>query len=149
MNLPQTPTIFMGDSVRVTATVGTINGQPVLTAPVINTAVLPGGTGVGQPDTLAAAVAASAQNGTLDAAQVAASGTVTAIVQVGGPNQDRVITITDGGGTVDIRIDFKVSGGSQPFVVNDVIRVRGVLVPTPLGKWEIKPRSLAEIVKTN
>jgi hypothetical protein len=111
--------------------------------------VLMAGVGFSPPDSVSTQVAANAGGGARDAGHVAVSGTVSAVVVETGTN-DILLTISDGSGNLVVRLDRDVGFVTGSHKVNDVIRARGVLVPSATSPtWELKPRTLAEIVVTS
>jgi hypothetical protein len=141
------PTIFAGDSVRILGVGAVRNGQPVLVG--VSSAVLLAGVGVSQPDSVSTQVAATAGGGSRDAGQVAVSGKVSAVV-IEPVTNDILVTISDGSGDLVVRLHRVVGFVTGSHKVDDVIRARGVLVPSATSPtWELKPRTIAEIVVTS
>jgi uncharacterized protein YdeI (BOF family) len=139
--------IFAGDSVRILGTVAVRNGQPVLTGS--SSSVLLAGVGTGAPDSVSTKTAAEAAGGSRDAGQVAVSGSVSAVVVEPGTS-DILLTVSDGSGSLVVRLDRDVGFLPGTYSADDVIRARGVLVPDEAGSaWELKPRTLTEVAKTN
>jgi hypothetical protein len=144
LRLPAT-TLFAGDSIRVLGTVAVRNAQPVLIAG--NAVVLQAGVGLPAPDSVTTAVAAGAEAGSRDAAQVAVSGTISASETNGAG--DLVLTIDDGFGPLFVVLDVDVGFPTADYEVGVQVRVRGVLVPASAGThWQLKPRVLADIAVT-
>jgi hypothetical protein len=126
-------------------TVTVRNGQPVLIGNAA--AVLQASVGLPAHDSVTTAVAASADGDDRDADQVAVSGTISAIeTDAAG---DLVLTISDGSGDLRVVLDADVGFPTSGYDVGDTMRARGVLVPMPSGTtWELKPRSIGEVVVT-
>lgn len=140
LNVPASPSILSGYSVRILGTAAVLNGMPVLTASSI--AQVSVGT-LPAPDSVATQVAASADGGTRDAGQVAVSGTVSSVTVSG---SDYILTISDGSGPLEVVLDAQVGFPVGAYKAGDDVRVRGVLVPKSTGStWQLKPRSLGEI----
>jgi hypothetical protein len=136
--------IFVGDSIRILGTTAVRDGQPVLRG--TSSAVLLAGVGAGIPDSVSTQAAATAQGGSRDAGQVAVSGTVNAVAVDG---SDSLLTVSDGTGDLVVRLDRDVGFITGAYKQGDVVRVRGVLVPsTSSPKWELKPRAMTEIAIT-
>jgi hypothetical protein len=147
MQLPAA-TIFAGDSIRILGTISVRNGQPVLNG--ASSAVLLTGVGLPKPDSVSTHTASIAGNGGVrDAGQVAVSGRIRAATTESGTN-DRLLTITDDS-AIDliVRLDADVGFPIGAYLINDIVRVRGVLVPDATGtRWQLKPRNLNEIAVT-
>jgi DNA/RNA endonuclease YhcR with UshA esterase domain len=136
-------TVVRGDSLLVQGVVETVNGQPVLRAAAAPLpTVLFQGAPLPAPDSVSTLVASRAVNGTRDADQFRVRGTVSASVQVG---LDLLLTISDGSGDLVVRLQPAARFPAGIYKVDDVVRVSGVLVPTPTGTWELKPRAVNEI----
>jgi hypothetical protein len=126
-----------GDSVRLLGTTALRDGQPVLidvTTFVISPAQMPA------PTTVTTSVAAKADAGRLDAAQVQIvnatilSGTLTV-------RGDLLLTVNDGSGRLDVFIDRATGVPLSPYVPGALLSASGVLVPAPqAGTWRLKPR---------
>ena len=134
---------FAGDSVRLRGTMATRNGQPVLNMDrqppfVLAIAELP------VLDTLSTAVAASAGS-MLDAALVVIdSARITDTATV---SNDLIVTIDDGSGALEVAFDGDVVFNLGPFLINgaDLLPLKGVLVASGSGSWQLKPRSDADV----
>jgi hypothetical protein len=139
-NVPASPSILTGYSVRILGTAGVVNGMPIMAASSIaqvSVGSLP------TPDSVSTQVAAAADGAARDAGQVAVSGTVTAAITVG---SDIILAISDGSGTLEVVLDAQVGFNSGAYQNGDSIRVRGVLVPKSTGTvWQLKPRALNEV----
>jgi hypothetical protein len=142
--------IFRGDSVLIHGTAESFNGQPVLRAlgvpPGPAPAVLLQGVGTPAADSVSTLVASTADGGARDADQFRVRGTISLRVQAGA---DLLLTVSDGSGDLVVRLQPSQRFPAGSFNVGDVVRVAGVLVPTPSGAWELKPRSVAEITVAN
>ena len=137
--------VLTGDSVRLLGTVGAVEGQPVLR--VERVTVL--GSGVPPaPRSLATAAAASAQDGTLDAALVVVAGVVvrdTATTAAG----DFLLTVDDGSGELEVLLDRDTGFSFGSWAPDQVLRVTGLLVPAGAGAvgWRLKPRGSADMAR--
>lgn len=59
---------------------------------------------------------------------------------------DFILTVDDGSGSLDVRLDQEVAFGAlDPFVPNSVIDATGVLVPRAANDWVLMPRSEADL----
>jgi hypothetical protein len=132
--------VLAGDSIRVLATTGSRNGQPVLAA--ATAARIVAGVGLEAPDSISTQRAASADGGARDAAQVRVGGLITGsqTLQTG----DALLTINDGSGSLDVLFDKDVTFATGAYVPGALLNVAGVLVPTGTGAWQLKPRSAAD-----
>jgi hypothetical protein len=135
-----------GDSLLVHGTVESFNGQPVLRAlpvpPGPGPAVLLTGLLAPTPDSVSTLVASTAAGGTRDADQLRVRGTISVVAAQA---NDVLLTISDGSGDLVIRLQPASRFTAGLYKVDDHIRVSGVLVPTPTGTWELKPREPGEI----
>jgi hypothetical protein len=141
--------VFAGDSVRFLGTVGIRNGQPVLTN--ASGSALMSGVGVPAPDSLSTADAARARAdttpGALDARLVAISGTIEKIDTIAGG--DLRLHVNDGTDTLAVFLDRSIGFAIGAYAKDARLRARGVLVPEASGtKWELKPRTVADVVIT-
>ncbi|UCG85496.1 MAG: OB-fold nucleic acid binding domain-containing protein [Gemmatimonadota bacterium] len=129
-----------GDSVRFVGTVASRNGQKVIDGATV---FFLGVAQVPVPGKVTTGVAASADAGRLDAALVRIdSARISDTVTV---NQDFVITINDGSGAIDVVLDDDVGFNLDLFTVpgpvpGAYLKVTGLLVPTGMGDWQVKPR---------
>jgi hypothetical protein len=127
-----------GDSVRLLGTTAVRDAQPAIvdgTAFVIGPARLPAAP------LLTTASAATASGGVLDAAQVEIRGAsiLTGILSSTG---DLLLTVNDGSGPLEIRIDRTSGIPIDPYVPGAVLTATGVLVPAPAGgRWRLRPRA--------
>lgn len=130
-----------GDIVRVLGHAGSRGGQPVLDSTRVALAGL--GTGVPVPDTLTTAEAAGAKAGVLDAGLVYIQDAevLTAVGQSG----DVVVTVDDGSGPVEMRIDKILGATPSLFFPGDSVKASGVLVSTGAGSWELRLRSAQDL----
>lgn len=130
-----------GDVVRVLGRVASRGGQPVLDSTRVVLQALT--TGAPAPDTLTTAEAAAARAGSLDAALVyIADAEVQASVGQGG---DVVLTVDDGSGPLEFRLDKQLQAVPGLFVAGDSIRATGVLVANGAGSWELRLRSAQDL----
>lgn len=133
-----------GDSVVVLGTVALVNGQPVLSsARVTRVATRPAPI----PKPVTSAVAASAQNGALDADLVLVSSVLVSDSMTVAPHF-RVVA-SDGSGAVTIELDVNLGIVTSGFRVGRIMNVRGVLVPTGQGSWILKPRGAGDVTFLN
>ncbi|MGQ0702886.1 MAG: hypothetical protein ACT4PM_07105 [Gemmatimonadales bacterium] len=124
-----------GDSVAVIGTVSSRAGQPVLDqASIIRLATRPAPI----PLIVTTAVAASAQNGALDAALVQITGAIITDTATIAP--DFRVVGDDGSGPITLVLDLFMGFNRAVFVPGRSMTARGVLVPTGTGQWELKPR---------
>jgi len=136
-----TGTVAAGDRVRLTGSIGTRGGQPVLRATAVE--VVAPGVGVAAADSLSTASAAGAAGGALDAARVSVTG---AVVEIEWPSSTVIaLTVNDGSGAVIVEL-HTTAGFS--FLSNPVpgqgIRATGVLVPAG-GSWRLRPVVAADV----
>jgi hypothetical protein len=133
--------VFAGDSVRVRATVGTRDGQAVLTQAV---ATVLGRSAVPPPVLVSTQAAASAGGGRLDAALVEVRGVVIEAVL---PPQsgDLPLRVNDGSGPVQVLIDRDTGIGTTGLVAGGRLDIAGLLAPGAGGTWLLKPRSPADL----
>jgi hypothetical protein len=134
------PALFPGDSVRLRGTVSTRDGQPTLddASPFIIRFGPPP-----EPTTVPSGQAATADVGKLDAALVAVADAV--VNDTATVDDDFVAMVDDGSGTVEVIFDGNVGFDLEPIVPDTVISVKGVLVPSGVGVWALKPRSAADV----
>lgn len=133
-----------GDSVVVRGVVGQANGQPILSAArLIRVATRPAPV----PVAVTSGVAATAQNGQLDAALV----TVTAVTvsDSGSVAPNFRVVASDGSGAVTIILDGNIPFNPLAFRPGRILTVRGVLVPDGQGSWILKPRTTADVTFLN
>ncbi|CAN5897418.1 hypothetical protein BH23GEM9_BH23GEM9_31780 [soil metagenome] len=132
--------VAAGDSIRLVGLMGTRDGQPVLSN--ASATVMRSGVGLPQPDSISAARARSADQGTRDAGAVRVVGTITGSQSL--PSGDNQITISDGSGSVDVIHDSNIAFPPGSYTPGKMLDVTGVLVPSGSGTWRIHPRSAAE-----
>ena len=128
-----------GDSVRLTGTVATRDGQRVLAS------VTPERLGVGTTRSavdVSTQVAAQASGG-LDAALIRVRDAV--VSDTTRENVDLVLTVSDGSGDLRIVADADAGLSTGPLVPGAVLDVTGLLVPTGAGQWRLKPRADGDI----
>jgi hypothetical protein len=130
-----------GDSVRVVATRGTRDGQPVLSDAAVYS-VKAGDRPVATLVT--AARATTAGGGALDAALVRIAGATILNAQI--TNGDAVLTVTDSSGTLQVFIDRTTGPISDPLAAGAILDATGVLVPIPGGTgWRLRPRTASDV----
>jgi len=133
-----------GDSIVVLGTLAQVNGQPVLgNARVTRVATRPAPV----PKPVTSAVAASAQNGALDADLVLVSSVVISDSMTVAPHFQ--VVASDGSGAVTIQLDTNLGIATSGFRVGRILNVRGVLVPTGQGSWILKPRGAGDVTFLN
>lgn len=134
--------VIPGDSVRVLGTVRVRDGQRVLDsariALVLPTGVLP------SADTLTSAEAASAIGGTRDADLVFVG--ATEVVGAVASGAGFLVSLDDGTGPVEMEVDSVLGFTTAPAAPGDSVDVTGVLVPTGLGTWRVRPRVPSDFV---
>lgn len=129
-----------GDIVRVLGHAGSRAGQPVLDS----TRVALAGLGPAPvPDTLSTAQAAAAQAGALDAGLVYIHDAE--VLASAGQNGDVVLTLDDGSGPLEMRIDKILQPNPSLFFPGDSVNASGVLVSTGAGSWELRLRSAQDL----
>lgn len=133
--------ISAGDSVRFLGTRSTRDGQPTLDD--VRSFAL-GIPGLPPARRVSTAVAAAADAGLLDAAQVkVVDARITDTATVAG---DYRLTVNDGSGSVAVLLDQDAGLTRSPYVPDVVIDAAGVLVPAGPGVWRLKPRSNPDLV---
>lgn len=145
---PSTVPVAPGDSVRLRARVGTRLGQVVLddvSAFVINPTFIPTAA------TLTTLLASTADGGTRDAQLVRlVDAQITDTATIGG---DLTMRFNDGSGPVRVVLDRAADPGFRaPFPLGEYqspnrFDVTGLLVPTGLGTWILKPRSPLDLTR--
>ncbi len=140
--------LVVGDSVKLRATTGSRDGQPVLddvTGTPLGTGLLPAAVA------LTSQLAATADGGTRDAALVVVRGaTVSDTASVLGEFK---LTVSDGSGNLEVRLDpaadplFRAPQLPGVYLPGNKFDIVGVLVPTGTGTWKLKPRSAADLTK--
>jgi hypothetical protein len=134
-------TVFPGDSVRFVGKVAAFDGQPVIDDPT----VFPlGFSRLPPPEVVSTFEANAARAGTLDAALVSvANARITDTATVAG---DLLATVNDGSGAGVVVFDGAVPFNRIPYVPDAVLNVTGLLVPSGVNTWVVKPRSPADVV---
>jgi hypothetical protein len=130
-----------GDSVTVLGTVSIRAGQPTLDQAIIT---LLGPRPAPIAVSLITANAATASNGVLDAGLVQITNATISDTLTVAP--DFHVVGSDGSGPITVVLD--PIGGFFPgfFIPGKRMNVRGVLVPTGSGAWQLKPRSPADVI---
>jgi hypothetical protein len=129
-----------GDSVSVLGVVSSRSGQPTLDHAILARF---GGRPAPLPVIINTQKAASANGGAFDAALVqviAAEIKDTATVQ-----PDFTVTINDGSGPLTVVLDANLNFVRSAFVKGRQTTIRGVLVPTGTGSWNLKPRDQGDV----
>ena len=133
-------TVVQGDSIRLRGTIGTNNGRPALVDATVK--VLSVGRVLPAIDSIATGSAATADGGVRANAHVLAGGTIVDTARVGA---DRIISINDGSGVVDIVLDANVTFDAAAYTPGAILRGSGILVPRVAGGWAVKPRDRTEV----
>lgn len=131
-----------GDTVRIIGSIAIRDGQPTVNDATI--ILLRPGAEPPPPVSVSAAVAATANGGQLDAAQVRVSG-ATIIDRTLTAAGDLLLTTDDGSGILEIVIDQHAGISFEPYTLGGVLDVVGLLVPTSTGTWRLKPRSVLDL----
>ena len=140
--------IRQGDSVRVVGRTAVVNGQPVIDrvtarslaftgvplAPFLTTQQATQARGAGQP------------TGALDAGHARVTfATVIDTATVGGG--DFRVRVNDGSGLLEVILDNDVPFNRSVFRVDSVMtQIRGLLLPTGAGTWDLRPRGMGDII---
>lgn len=95
------------------------------------------------PIAIGTGTAATASNGTLDAALIQVTGATISDTATAAP--DFRVQASDGSGTIEIILDGGINFIRSAFRPTRSMNVRGVLVPDGLGKWQLKPRDLGDV----
>jgi hypothetical protein len=133
-----------GDSVVVRGIVGQANGQPILSsARLIRVATRPAPI----PTPVTSGIAASAQNGALDAALVNLTSITITDSMTTAPNFQ--VVASDGSGALTIVLDSNIPFNRLAFGPGRIMNIRGVLVPSGLGSWVLKPRVPGDVTFLN
>jgi len=130
-----------GDSVSVLGLTSTRAGQVVLDQAVLSRF---GTRPPPIPNPTTTGIAATASNGTLDAALVQITGATITDTATAVP--DFQVTITDGSGSLVVLLDGNLNFVRTAFRPTRTMDVRGVLVPNGVGGWSLKPRDPADVV---
>lgn len=128
-----------GDSVTVLGTVSSRAGQPTLDQAIIT---LVGTRPAPVPFFITTAVAALASGGTLDAALVQVTGAI--ISDPAAVPPDFRVVGNDGSGPLTVLLDSFGGFNTSNFQPGKSMTVRGVLVPTGTGQWQLKPRNSSD-----
>lgn len=133
--------VTAGTRVRVLGTTELRDGQQTLADATITqlaSAAQP------QPVLLTTGSAAHANNGARDAAlaQVVAAPIVGATTT---PAGDFMISVNDGSGLLEVIIDRSTGINTAGFIPGAQLTVTGVLVTAGVGKWQLKPRTAADL----
>lgn len=145
---PSTVPVAPGDSVRLRARIGTRLGQTVLddvSAFVINPTFIPTAA------TLTTLAASTGDGGTRDAQMVRlVDAQITDTATVGA---NLTLRFNDGSGPVTVVLDRAADVGFRPpfplgeYQAPNRFDVTGLLVPTGLGTWILKPRSPLDLTR--
>lgn len=133
-----------GDSVVVRGIIGQANGQPILTSGrIIRVATRPAPI----PTSITSGVAATAQNGALDAAFINLTSVTISDTSTVAP--DFRVVASDGSGAITIMLDANINFNRTAFRPDRVMNIRGVLVPSGEGGWILKPRVTGDVTFLN
>lgn len=133
-----------GDSVVVRGIIGQANGQPILTSGrIIRVALRPAPI----PKSITSGVAATAENGALDAAFINLTSVTISDTSTVAP--DFRVVASDGSGAITIILDANISFNRPAFRPDRVMNIRGVLVPSGQGGWILKPRVTGDVTFLN
>lgn len=133
-----------GDSVVVRGIIGQANGQPILTSGrIIRVATRPAPI----PTSITSGVAATAQNGALDAAFINLTSVTISDTSTVAP--DFRVVASDGSGAITIILDANINFNRTAFRPDRVMNIRGVLVPSGQGSWTLKPRVTGDVTFLN
>lgn len=133
-----------GDSVVVRGVLGQANGQPVLTsARVTRITTRPAPI----PKSVTSGVAATADNGALDAGFVNLTSVVISDTVTAAP--DFRVVASDGSGAITILLDSNIGFNRTAFRPDRTMNIRGVLVPDGQGSWILKPRATGDVTFLN
>jgi hypothetical protein len=138
--LGSTPGNNAGDSVTVIGHVSSRSGQPTIDQARIARLVL---RPPPIPLPIATVTAATADDGRLDAALIQITA---ALIEDTVPvSPDFKVTIDDGTGPLDVILDATLNLPRAAFAPGRSMNIRGVLVPTGTGAWNLKPRVPGDI----
>ena len=130
-----------GDSVSVLGRTSSRLGQPTLDRAVITKL---GSRPAPLPLIVATGTAATASNGTLDAALVQIqNGVISDTVTIA---PDYRVTVSDGTGSLSIVLDANINFNRTSYLPGKRVNARGVLVPNGAGGWSLKPREVGDAV---
>lgn len=135
-------TVSPGDSVRVTGTSSTFNGQPVITSATV--AVLASGKPLPTPPTLSTAQAATAAGGRWDAQIVqVARGTILSAVPA--PTGELDLSVDDGSGLLHVLLTPRGFTNAL-YTPGAQLAATGVMVPAAGGQsFVLRPRADADL----
>ncbi len=137
--------VIPGDSVRLLGVVSAQTGQPVIKDGFIF--LLRTGVQSPEPREITTAMAASADDGALDADLVRLDSAVvtdTSRTAAG----EFIFTVDDGSGPVAVVLDGQIQFSlSFDEIVGTILDVTGILVPSSAGgSWQVRPRSNSDLV---
>lgn len=134
-------TVNAGTRVRVLGTTELRDGQQTLADATV-TPITPASQP--QPAVVTTQGGANANNGALDAAlvQVTAAPIVGATPTATG---DFLISVNDGSGLLEVLIDRSTGINTAAFIPGAQLTAVGVLVTAGTGKWQLKPRTAADL----
>jgi hypothetical protein len=103
--------------------------------------------GIALTDSISTKQAATAAEGTMDAALARIAGPIVAAQTRA--NGDRMIGVNDGSGIVDVVLDRDIAFVASQFEPGALLQATGLLVPAPGGAWQLKPRSVGDATATH
>jgi hypothetical protein len=139
-------TFAAGDSMRVRATSGRLQGQPALLDPTV---VALGQGIVPMAASLTTQAAAGAVGGAFDAQLVQVRGAI--ITDTARTAQSFVLTMNDSSGPLQVQLDrtadatFQAANLPGVYVPGNKFDALGVLSSTGSGTWRLRPRSAADL----
>jgi hypothetical protein len=136
--------VVPGDSVRVRGTMATEGGQPVLN----NAAVYVLGLGSRpRAQLMTTGRAASADGGALDATLVRLASQAIVDTATVAESGDFRAVLDDGSGPVSVILDRDIFFDVAVYAPDSVITTTGLLVPTGVDLWLVKPRSVSDVLR--
>jgi hypothetical protein len=138
--------VSSGQRVRILGTTDVRAGQRTLTDAV----AFPLGSGQAPaPIPISTGVAATADNGRLDAALVRVTQTTILGAETNTVG-DVALTVTDGSGLLQVLLDRDTGISPVPYIPGAMLAATGLLVRNEAraGEWQLKPRSVADLSVT-
>ena len=137
--------IFVGDSVRFRGTLSIENGRRTLD--LISPFLVTHETNQNppQPTVLSTVQAQTASGGTWDAALVQVTAATIASDTLTSPNGDFSFSVDNGGGPLSVILDVDTGISTTTIVPGNTITLVGLLLPTGMGTWLLKPRSNSDL----
>ncbi len=140
--------IRQGDSVRFVGRTAVVNGQPVIDRVTASNLAF---TGVPAAPFLTTVQARNAQRagqpvGALDAGHARVTNTTVIDTLTLGSGDFRV-RVNDGSGLLEVVLDQDIPFNRSVFRVDSVMtEIRGLLLPTGTGIWDLRPRGMNDII---